>query len=79
MFPTQEVSLDNLKSSDNEISITGKSFLFDFTLGDFPTSDGKLTEISGIEGGVSIKTQKGIEITPEDMKNGTVRIYLANC
>ncbi len=49
MFPTQEVSLDNLKSSDNEVSITGKSFLFDFNLGDFPTNDGKLTEISGIE------------------------------
>lgn len=50
MFPTQEATTtENLTSSNNEISITGKSFLFDFSIGDFVTTDGKLTEITGLE------------------------------
>jgi len=49
MFPTQEVRLDNLTLSNNEISTSGKSFLFDFEAGDFITSDGKITEIAGLE------------------------------
>ena len=49
MFPTQNVSLDNLTSGDNKTSIIGKSFLFDFETGDFVITDGKLTAISGIE------------------------------
>lgn len=49
MFPTQEVTTVNLTSSNNQISTIGKSFLFDFSVGDFVTIDGKVSEITGIE------------------------------
>jgi len=64
MFPTQEVSLDNLTSSKNEISTVGKSFLFDFEAGEFVLVNGKLTEITGYEAlkmwiKKILKTEKG--------------------
>lgn len=49
MFPTQTVTLNNLTNSSNEISQTGKSFLFDFEAGDFVVKDGKFVEITGKE------------------------------
>ncbi|MEG3040903.1 MAG: DUF2634 domain-containing protein [Clostridium sp.] len=47
MFPNYEPQIKNIYK---EIKATnGKSFLFDFELGDFDIKDGKLTEVEGIE------------------------------
>jgi len=48
MFPTQKVNID----IENEVEKTvgnGKSFLFDFQLGDFVVKDGKLQELDNLE------------------------------
>ncbi|WP_051824112.1 DUF2634 domain-containing protein [Clostridium sulfidigenes] len=48
MFPIYEPQLNNIKDEENKTA-PGKSFLFDFKIGDFILRDGKLIEIEGIE------------------------------
>lgn len=40
---------DNIISSNKKTSSGGKSFSFDFSLGDFPVVDGKLVEINNLD------------------------------
>ena len=51
MFPDYEPTLNliNSNTTTNETTTNGKSFLFDFTTGDFVVKDGKLQVIEGIE------------------------------
>ena len=49
MFPTQEVTSENLKKSSSKISIIGKSFFFNFKTGEFELNDGKAVKLDGYE------------------------------
>lgn len=67
MFPTQEVNIKNLNTDTDKISLTGKSFLYDFSIGDFVIKDGKPVEISGFEA-LKIWISKVLK-TPKDKYN----------
>lgn len=39
----------NIPQEETQAAVTGRSFLFDFSTGDFATVDGKLVKVDGIE------------------------------
>lgn len=49
MFPTQEVTTENLTNSNSKTSIIGKSFFFNFNTGEFELNDGRVVKLNGYE------------------------------
>ncbi|MFR1907620.1 MAG: DUF2634 domain-containing protein [Clostridium neonatale] len=49
MFPTQEVTTENLTNNKSKASITGKSFFFNFNTGEFEVNDGRAVKLDGYE------------------------------
>ena len=51
--PSQTGMIENNNETDNKITLNGKSFLFDFEIGEFVIKDGKPVEVNGYD---SLKT-----------------------
>ena len=47
--PSQTGMIENNNETDNKITLNGKSFLFDFEIGEFVIKDGKPVEVNGYD------------------------------